>query len=399
MTSFLGLLLILAIAFIGSKFFSRTTVINNPVFSGLIVSGFPYILMGVLLGPHFFNFLSSEIISSLEPLISLALGWIGLLFGIQLRWRNIRRFPVNYLIFSSLQSLISFVIIFAIILISFSFLSPAKFVYRLEAAFILAAIGSTTAPLTLGRLVIEHKAKGKLTHFIQFISSLDDIWGITIAGIAMAVFHPTALQWFTAGWQWIALSVLISIALGLIFQYLIKFRFQQQEVLLLVLGLVIFTSGIGFYLRLSPIFMNMIVGITLAQFHRESEKVMRVLPLVEKPIYLLLLVFAGSLWNYQFIMEILLLITFIVARFVGKYVGGWIGSQNIECGFQIPQDIGKALLSFGGVALAIAFNFQLFYGGLMGDLILSATILAILVFDEYTHTSTLKILKRQGDVK
>jgi hypothetical protein len=396
MTPFLGLLLILLITFIGVQFQNRTTILRTPLFSGLIVSGIPYILIGVLLGPNVFNFLNQNIISSLEPLISLAIGWVGLLFGLQLRLRNIRRYPQNYLIFTSLQSLITFILILIVVGLVFYF-SPLESGNKSVAVITLAALGSITAPLSIARIAIEHKIKGRLTNFIQFISSLDAFWGIIIAGLAMAIFHIPAQLWIDANWEWIFLSIALGILVGILFRYLIRLKFQREEVFLLVFGLVIFTSGIGFYLQLSPILMTMIVGITLAQFPRESEKVMRIIHIAEKPTYLFMLIYAGALWNYRFWEEIAVIIFFIGARFFGKYLGGWISSKYINCGFNIPPNIGKTLLSFGGVSLAIALNFQLFYGSFIGDIIMSATILGILIFDEYSAISILNILKAKGE--
>ena len=110
MTPFLGLLLILFITFAVVRFLSRSTILKTPLFSGLIVSGVPYILIGVILGPQLFNFLNNNIIDSLNPLISMAIGWVGLLFGLQLRWRNISRFPKNYMVFTYLQTIVTFLI-------------------------------------------------------------------------------------------------------------------------------------------------------------------------------------------------------------------------------------------------------------------------------------------------
>ena len=398
MTPFLGLLIILLITFIGARFLRRSTITKNPLFSGLIVSGFPYILIGIILGPQLFNFLNSQIISSLEPLIALAIGWVGLLFGLQLRWRNIRRFPRNYVLFTSVQSLITFLIIFCLMGLALLMIRHSLYTNLLEAVIILAALGSMTAPLTIARIAIERKIKGRLTHLLQFISSLDSFWGIAITGITMAIFNPVKFNWPNNGWIWLGLCILISILLGILFSHLIRLRFQQDEIFVLVLGLVIFTSGIGFYLKLSPIFMNFIVGITISQFPRESEKVMRVIHPAEKPTYLFLLIFAGALWNYQFWGEIILISVFVLARFSGKYLGGWVSARQIDCGFEVPTNIGKALLSFGGISLAIAFNFQLFYGGPISDFLMSTAILGILIFDEYTAISTLNILRKQGEV-
>ncbi len=399
MTPIIGLLIILFFAILGARFVNRSIILNNPLISGLVVSGVPYIFLGVFLGPNFFNFLNADIISSLQPLVSLALGWVGIIFGIQLRWRNIRRYPRNYLIFSTVQSLVTAAVIFFMIWGFMVLFAPESYKHHLEAAIILAALGSATAPLTIARITIFNKARGRLTNLIQFISSLDSFWGITLAGMVFIFFHQPAVQWITRRWEWLILAFFIGIALGLVFRYLIQLRFVQEEILLLVLGLVIFTSGIGFYLRLSPIFLNMIVGVTLAQFPRESEKMMRMLLFAEKPIYLFLLVFAGALWNYHFWGEIFLILTFIVARYAGKYLGGMISQQNIDCAFPVPLDMGKSLMSFGGVSLAIAFNFHLFYGGFVGNAVLSTTILAIFAFDEYTAVTTLHLLRREGEIR
>ena len=399
MTPFLGLLLILLITFVGVRFFGRSTIVKTPLLSGFIVSGVPYILIGVILGPQFFNFLSNEIITSLEPLLSLAIGWVGLLFGIQLRWRKIRRFPRNYTLFTTIQSVFTFATIIVIVGFIISYFNLPNNKNEIEGIIIIAALGSMTAPLSIARTVIKERIKGRIIHLIQFISSLDSFWGITFAGLTMAIFHPPASQWFYGGWQWLLFSIIISILLGLIFRFLLRFRFEQEEIFLLVLGLVIFTSGIGFYLKLSPIFMTMIVGITIAQFPRISEKVMRIIHTGEKPTYLFLLVFAGALWNYRFWEEIVLIVAFIISRFIGKYLGGFICAKNINCSFEIPTNIGKTLLSFGGISLAIAFNFQLHYGGFMGDFLMSATILGLLIFDEYTAVNIIKILQNKGENK
>jgi hypothetical protein len=398
MTPFFGLLLILFITFVGVRFLSSSTILKTPLFSGLIVSGVPYILIGVLLGPQLFNFISENIIESLNPLISMAIGWVGLLFGLQLRWRNLRRFPKNYMLFTFLQTTITFTILLVGLGLVFYFLVPSTIEHRLEAIIILAAVGSMTAPLSVARILIEKKIKGRLAHLLQFVSSLDSFYGLVVAGITMAIIHSPAIQWIQEGWQWLVLSIFISVSVGLIFGFLLRHRFLKEEIFLVVFGLVIFTSGMGFYFKLSPIFLNLIVGITIAQFPRESEKVMRVIQPAEKPAYIFLLVFAGALWNYRFWEEILLIIAFIIFRYIGKYLGGYITSRNIDCAFPIPHNVGTALLSFGGISLALALNFQLFYGGFMGDFLMSATILGIFLFDEYAALSIQSLLRKQGEL-
>ncbi len=398
MTPILGFLLVLTAAFLGSVLVFPRINHKNPIVSGLAVSGIPYILIGVLLGPRVFGFLNEKILFSLEPLISLSLGWAGMLFGIHLRWRNIKRFPANYTLFSAVQGLIAFVIIGGICLVAYSNLWNEAPRHILEVSLVFAALGCNTTPITIARAVVMHKASGRLTHLMQFVSGLDGFWGIFFAGITFALFNPLVSNWITSNWQWLLLNVLLGILIGLAFVFLVRSKFERDELTLLVIGLVVFASGVGFYLRLSPIFLNMIVGIVIAQFRREAEKTVRVLGYAETPIYLFLLLFAGALWNINFFSEVAFIGVFIGARFLGKYLGGWISAKTIDCSFPIPGDVGSMLLSFGGISLAIALNYQLFYGGTPGNLVISAAIIGIIVFDEFAAWLIPRVLKRHGEI-
>ncbi len=400
MTPILGFLLVIIIALISKLVILPRMNQASPFVTGLAISGLPYIVLGMVLGPRAFDLLDSDILTRLEPLISLALGWVGILFGIQLRWNNVRRFPANYLLFATVQSLLAFGVIALIGISGIYLLAPPEVESPLQVALILAAIGSISAPITIGRAMVSYRARGRLTHLLQFVSSLDGFWGILFSGLLFVFFRSTSSldPSLARGVFWLGINLGAGIVIGMAFLYLLRIGFDGEELLLLVLGLVIFVSGVGFYLGLSPIFLNMIVGIVLAQSRMHASRVMRVLAYAEKPIYLILLVFAGAVWNFHVVTEVLIIALFLLARFAGKMIGGWIASRKINCAFPVPPDVGKILLSFGGISLAIAFNFQLFYGGMMGDLVISATIIAILVFDEWAAFSTVRILRDQGEI-
>lgn len=398
MTPILGFLIVLAVAFAGSLLLSPRLNYANPFIWGIIISGIPYILIGLLLGPHTSNFLSQEILLKLEPLISLALGWVGILFGIQLRWKNLLRFPLNYVLFTSLESLVSFGVILILSVVLFWNLIAASRIQMLQAALILAALGCITSPITIARAISVNKARGRLTHLVQFISGLDAFWGIVAAGVIFALIHPLPTGLVSFPGEWLIVSIAIGAGVGLLFNYLLKGWFTQEEIFLLVLGLVIFTSGIGFYLHVSPIFLNMIVGIVLAQSQRNYQKVTRVLVLAEKPIYLMLLIFAGAMWHLPDSMELLLIFGFIATRYVAKYLGGFVSARTINCAFPVPHSLGNVLTSFGGISLAIAFNYKLFFPDFTGNLVMGVTIIGIIVFDEFSAWSTLRVLRKQGEV-
>ncbi len=392
MTPILGFLLLVTIAFVGKVLISPRIRKNQPFLLALSASGIPYILTGVMLGPRGFNVLNDAILEALHPLISLGLGWVGFLFGIQLQWRNIRRFPGNYVLFTSLQSLGSLVIIMGILGAGLKWLGVEPW-RALEFAVVLAIIGSMTAPMALARLMISHKLRGKLVHLIQFSSSLDAFWGIVLIGGFFIVKQSILPSGITIPWVWLVIVLGLGISIGLSFVFLMRVRFESEELLLLILGLIIFVSGIGFYLHLSPIFLTMIVGMVVAQFPLPARRLSRVLLFAEKPVYLMMLIFAGAWWNVQAATQVVVIVLFLLARLLGKLGGGWLASRLVAVGFPVPGHVGVPLLAFGGTSLAVAFNYLLFNPNVMGDLVISATIIGIVVFDELAMWGTLRMIK------
>ncbi len=391
MTPILGFLLLVTIAFVGKVLISPRIRKNHPFLLALSASGIPYILIGVMLGPRGFDVLNEEILAELHPLISLGLGWVGFLFGIQLQWRNIRRFPANYLLFTSLQSLIALIIIGGVIVLVLIALEIPT-MQAVEYAVIFAIIGSMTAPMALARMIISHKLRGKLVHLIQFSSSLDAFWGIVFIGGFFIMKQSLLPSGITIPWLWLVIVLVLGMSLGFSFIYLLRLRFEPQELLLLILGLIIFVSGIGFYLHLSPIFLTMVVGVVIAQFSLPARRLSRVLLFAEKPVYLMMLIFAGAWWNVPATTQVWIIIVFLIARLAGKICGGWLASRTVSMGFPVPGNIGIPLLAFGGTALAVAFNYLLFNVNPMGDLVISATIIGIVVFDELAMWGTRRVL-------
>ncbi|RMG60898.1 MAG: hypothetical protein D6715_14560 [Calditrichaeota bacterium] len=398
MTPILGFLLVLLIAFVTVNFVAPRLRESNPLVSGVVVSGIPFLVLGIILGPKVSNFLSRDILVRLEPLVSLALGWIGLIFGIQLRWRNVKRFPRNYLLFTSIQSLVAFAVIGGFSFWALRWLQGTGGREVLEIALVLGAVGCVTAPITIGRAVATLGARGRLTHLLQFVSGLDGFWGILFAGVGSALFNPLKSPVIHSGWQWFLLGMGLALLMGVYLLYLLRSGFSAEENFLLLLGLVVFVSGAGFYLHLSPIFLNMVVGMVVAQSRIPATQVNRIVVTMEKPLYLMLLVFAGAMWNPAVLPEVGIIAAFLLARLMGKLIGGWISARWIPVGFPVPARIGHLLLSFGGVSLAIAFNYQLFRGGSAGGLVISATIIGIILFDELAAWNTFRLLRQEGEI-
>ena len=90
------------LALLGTRFLYRGKNPFSPLYI-LFQSGLVYVFLGVYLGQQGVNILSPQILQGFRPIIGLGLGWIGFLFGFQLEYRYLKRFPRKYLSLSFLS--------------------------------------------------------------------------------------------------------------------------------------------------------------------------------------------------------------------------------------------------------------------------------------------------------
>ena len=102
MNALVALILIGTLGFIAGRFlFLRPR--PGSIYERFILSGAEFLIIGAIIGPGGVGLLDARTLVGLEPFLILALSWIGLLIGIQLRWRHLIRFPLAYFEFGILQ--------------------------------------------------------------------------------------------------------------------------------------------------------------------------------------------------------------------------------------------------------------------------------------------------------
>ena len=105
-----GVALLLVIALIGYR---RTFVrLHLPSGARLVfLTGTEFVLVGVALGDQLIGLLDEQTIRSLTPLFSLGLGFVGLIFGIQLEVGKLLRFPSRYFPMAVIQAAFTMLVV------------------------------------------------------------------------------------------------------------------------------------------------------------------------------------------------------------------------------------------------------------------------------------------------
>ena len=169
-------LLSLSIALISGLLLSRLTKkLDLPAVTAYLVAGIlvgPYCLGA--LGIDGIGFTSMANVHSFSIVCDVALGFIAFSIGNEFRIPHLRKIGRQATIVGIFQAVVTTLVVDAA-LIGLHFIIPE--VLTMEAAIILGAIASATAPAATLMVVKQYKAKGPVTDILLPVVALDDAVG------------------------------------------------------------------------------------------------------------------------------------------------------------------------------------------------------------------------------
>jgi Kef-type K+ transport system membrane component KefB len=389
----IGVALLLIIALIGSR---RTfTRLNLPIGARLIfLTGTEFILVGVALGDELIGILDEQTVRSLTPLFSLGLGVIGLIFGIQLELRKIFRFPASYMAIALIQAVCTMLVVFWFSSLVLQQVFGADPRAILLASLVLAATAACTAQSTLALVEREFALRrARLMELLRYISSVDAVVGLLALQTAFCLMQTQPVIGFNFGVsiQWFSLSVLIGVTTGFLLHLLTRFRCSEEELLIFVIGMAVFSGGIALYLKLSPLFVNAVMGIAAANLPGSKDRIANLLMRVEKPFYIVFLILAGAIWHLGSTWGLALAALYFALRFIGKLLGGYLAAWTTRSTSRPPYTLGLGLISQGGIAIAMVMNYYQLSSTEWTSVVVTAVLIAVIV-SEVTSPALARVL-------
>lgn len=395
------IILILALILLSYILSERAFRIHRPTLAIHLTYGAEFAVVGFLLGPYVFDILTPELIDKLEPLINICLGWIGLMFGFQLRFKDLKLLPLSNYVVAGIESAITFAILLAVFLVTNMVFSPTLGYPSggTAFAFVVAAIAIVSSPSIIAAVIKRNGAHGRASRTLQYTSSFDNVLGLAAFGLVYPFFHYMQRVGDVPlpGWAWLIISLSVGLALGALFHFFIKPRATSNQNLMIAVGMVAFSTGIAYELHLSALFINVTVGAVLCNYSERYDRFYRLLINAERPLYVILLILGGALWNSSVLMFALAAI-FIVARALAKTVGGVAALAPHRSVIGHPHLFGSALLAQGGIALAIAIDYRFLMPGESSSLLI-ALVLTTLALNGLISPHTIKyLLRREGEI-
>jgi hypothetical protein len=337
-----------------------------PGLGALLAGHTEFLLLGLLLGPAVLNWFDGELLGQMQPFLTVALGWVGLIFGIQWDWLKVKRFPRGWFFVSAAQAITAFVCVAVVMLLSLRVVAPMRAdVFgdlsrkdTLTLATLLGVACCATAPIGIGWMITARGLRGKNTDLAQFMAATDGIVGVVLLGAVLSALRPSTLLGGPGLGMLgnVALSLCLGVALGWLAHFILRGRWNAPDYVVWLIGLVVFSSGAAHVVGQSPLVINFIMGAVFVNLSHQSERVTKSLEGAEVPFYIIFLLLAGASWPLHLGWQLLLVVPLALSRALGKVLGYMAARRRWHVGFDDRRDLGLAMLSQGGLALAMVID-------------------------------------------
>lgn len=408
MTDFLAI----ALALIFGLLFTRiTSLLKLPDVTA-------YLIAGVLIGPYCLGqlgieglgFTAMESIEKVGFISDVALGFIAFAIGNEFRLSHLKETGKQATIVGILQAVVTTIVVDAA-LIGLHFVLGDKL--PLEAAIVLGAIASATAPAATLMVVRQYKAKGKLTDMLLPVVALDDAVGLAIFAVSFGIAE--AIAGGSVNVLSIVLEPLIEIVGSLIMGAILGALLTQLEKLFhsnrnrtsLIIGFVLVTVGLsmmkfevaGIHIGFSSLLVCMMLGSVFCNMCPLSEDLMERSDKWTAPLLALFFVLSGAELELSVFTDIAVIgigVAYILTRCLGKYFGAYGSCALAKTAPNVKKYLGVTLFPQAGVALGMCSiaAATLPSGALVRNIILFSVLVYEIVGPMLTKISLIK----SGDI-
>lgn len=364
----LALVVLLVLAYLGGH--PRVRAWERRIgIAHLATSGLPFFLLGLVAALPAVRILEPATVGQLGPLLELGLGWIGFVLGFRFELRRFERQPAWLGRTALLGTVLPFLLVVvgsAALLLGAAHFSPDAFrePFFLRDALVLGTAATVTAR-SAPEFVEGRRGPGTRHDHLSLLVQLEELAALLGLAVLGVLFRPegAGVPWEIPGTAWLLLSLGTGLALGLVAFLILRPPASGSQSLLLLLGTVALAAGIASQLRVSPVVICFLAGVVLTHLPGDHKaRTGAILGRLERPIFLLFLVIAGTISEVGDAKTWVLMAVFVAARLTGKWLAVEMG-RSVDTPLSARE---RRVLTFapqGSLSIAVVVSAALLYSG------------------------------------
>jgi Kef-type K+ transport system membrane component KefB len=396
MDTSLILILILAFAFAATHLEKRFLVGKIRLFHGL-----EYLLIGILVGPQVLEFLGSETTNRMAPLLSVITGLLGFIYGLPLVARGSKgRMPGGIRVGFAV-TLLTAATVGGLSMVAITWLKGGDRSGYGLAAVTLGFGAVACSAESIITTISSTRSQGPISTLLPRAAATMRVMAICGLGIATAVAHGMVGHSFyglglgTVGW--VSLTLALGVIIGVIFHIFEGEEQERERLFVATIGVVALASGVAYALQLSPLFVNLVAGATVANLSPSSERLNAAVARLRRPFDATLLLLAGAAWLPIPALMWLLPVGFVVVRAFALRFSTWLATRrNPTLDPSIPR-LGNGLLSQGPLTVAIAVNYHMVPTHALMDIVFTCLIVSGVVNEFWAGSAIRRVLQNGGE--
>ena len=337
-------------------------------------SGAEWVLLGLLAGPNVLGAFAPEALGAFEPVAAVAVSWLALVIGVGSVSGEGPRSDRRALSLGMLLALCT-----AAAVAGAAYFVAAHLTELRGAELWIAALGIGLVSCEMTRHPVEwaierFAAHGPLSRMLAGIADLDDMIPLLLVALPFALAPATIPEYALPWWGFCLLPLGLGAVMGAMCAVLLRFQARASAGWGLLFGTALLSTGISWRLGLSSLTTMFAMGASLACLSRHRRELREMLARTEHPVLLPILLLAGARVHLALAWPLLLLLTAAcVARLSVRCAAApLIVALTHRRARGASSWLALGLMSSGALTMAVGLAFALRFPGAIGDLVLSA---------------------------
>ena len=342
-------------------------------------SGLPritgYILSGIVFGPHVLDLVSATTVADLKLIDDLALTFIALAAGGELRLAELRCRRRSILLTVLFQGIVVFVGVGVVALAArplLPFLAGKPFVHLLVVAALLGAFAMARSPSSAIAIISESKARGPFTETVLGVTVIMDVLVIIVFAIVVSVGQSVIVPGESLDVVFLLLvgvEITASVLAGLVLASVISLyiRLVRADLSLFILA-VAFSVTFGarqfahfldavhdVRFHLEPMLVCLTAGFCVRNFTLGGDLLMEKIDRSSLPIYVIFFALTGAALDIGVLENTWVIAPVIVCARAGLiWIGAYLGARASGDPPAFRRYGGAAHITQAGVSLGLA---------------------------------------------